>query len=130
MEKKIEYPKLPKVFKRKWVKALRSGKYDQGRGKLYRAGENDYCCLGVACVVDKIPLKRIQGKSVIAQLENESNNLKILNGEDRKSDDLVDILVSMNDNVTASTYNQFMGGKYWEKQRSFKQIANWIEHNL
>ena len=31
----------------KWVEALRSGKYRQGRGQLQTAGR--YCCLGVAC---------------------------------------------------------------------------------
>jgi hypothetical protein len=34
-----------KVIK-KWVKALRSGKYKQGTGKL-RDEENNFCCLGV-----------------------------------------------------------------------------------
>ena len=34
---------------KKWVEALRSGKYSQGKGTLQnRAG---YCCLGVACDV-------------------------------------------------------------------------------
>jgi hypothetical protein len=32
---------------RKWVKALRSGEFEQGRGRL-RDGDR-YCCLGVAC---------------------------------------------------------------------------------
>ena len=32
---------------KKWVKALRSGKYKQGIGQL-RSGEK-FCCLGVAC---------------------------------------------------------------------------------
>jgi hypothetical protein len=32
-----------------WVKALRSGKYSQGRDSLQTEG--GYCCLGVACVV-------------------------------------------------------------------------------
>lgn len=35
-------------IKRKWIEALRSGKYAQGRGSL-RVGENAYCCLGVLC---------------------------------------------------------------------------------
>ena len=34
---------------KKWVAALRSGKYKQGRGVLCRNGQ--YCCLGVACEV-------------------------------------------------------------------------------
>ena len=36
-------------IKAKWVKALRSGKYQQGRAFLERAGA--YCCLGVLCKV-------------------------------------------------------------------------------
>jgi hypothetical protein len=34
---------------RKWVEALRSGKYQQTTGALCRDGK--YCCLGVACEV-------------------------------------------------------------------------------
>lgn len=33
---------------RKWVEALRSGDYQQGRFDL-RTSDNCYCCLGVAC---------------------------------------------------------------------------------
>ena len=40
-------------FKAAWVAALRSGKYEQGRGAL-RTGDT-YCCLGVACdLIDPI----------------------------------------------------------------------------
>lgn len=41
---------------RKWVDALRSGDYRQGRGAL-RSGyepETSYCCLGVACDVSDV----------------------------------------------------------------------------
>lgn len=34
-------------IKAKWVAALRSGKYKQGRGRL-RSGD-EFCCLGVLC---------------------------------------------------------------------------------
>lgn len=34
---------------KKWLKALRSGKYEQGKNQL--AGDNRFCCLGVACEV-------------------------------------------------------------------------------
>ena len=37
---------IPRI-KKLWVKALRSGKYKQGRNALCHAGR--YCCLGVLC---------------------------------------------------------------------------------
>lgn len=40
--------KLSKKVKDKWVKALLSGKYEQGKEKLYNTIDNTYCCLGVA----------------------------------------------------------------------------------
>lgn len=36
---------------KKWLKALRSGKYRQTRGKL--KGKVGHCCLGVACEIAK-----------------------------------------------------------------------------
>lgn len=41
--------KLPITFKKKWVEALRSGKYQQVKGYLRRG--SGFCCLGVACDV-------------------------------------------------------------------------------
>ena len=42
---------MDQEFKAKWVEALRSGEYKQGRGylKVTENGEARYCCLGVAC---------------------------------------------------------------------------------
>jgi len=39
---------MNKRIKSKWLKALRSGKYEQGKYNL-RDSENKYCCLGVLC---------------------------------------------------------------------------------
>lgn len=39
-------------LKSKWVDALRSGKYKQGRGYLCR--DDAYCCLGVLCDISGI----------------------------------------------------------------------------
>ena len=41
---------MDKTLKQKWVNALRSGKYKQGR-ILFRNINNEYCCLGVLCDV-------------------------------------------------------------------------------
>lgn len=44
---------LNKDLARRWVAALRSGEYQQCKGQLgrTRAGESEYCCLGVLCEV-------------------------------------------------------------------------------
>lgn len=39
---------MKKNIAMKWVKALRSGKYKQGRDRL-RTENNKFCCLGVLC---------------------------------------------------------------------------------
>ena len=39
---------------RKWVAALRSGKYRQARGYLCHKSELRYCCLGVACLISNL----------------------------------------------------------------------------
>lgn len=42
-----------RFFLEDWPKALKSGKYEQGKGGLYdryeTGGRDVYCCLGVAC---------------------------------------------------------------------------------
>jgi len=113
---KKEKPKLPKAFKKKWVAALRSGKYKQGIGSLYDANEDTYCCLGVAgkiCGIDVPNLtywdsKKIN-KSIIAK-----GLPKILIGD---NNDLVSKL---------SNWNDGEGGPKW----SFKKIAAYIERYL
>lgn len=38
---------MKKAVAKVWVEALRSGKYEQGKGALKQ--DNKYCCLGVLC---------------------------------------------------------------------------------
>lgn len=45
-------------LKEKWVKALRSGKYVQGKYNLFNG--YGYCCLGVLCVVQGKQLDELQ----------------------------------------------------------------------
>ena len=40
--------KLDPEFKAKWVKALRSGEYAQGKCMLFNPENNTFCCIGVA----------------------------------------------------------------------------------
>jgi hypothetical protein len=39
---------MREAVKKKWVEALRSGKYKQGKGVL-RDDDSNFCCLGVLC---------------------------------------------------------------------------------
>lgn len=108
MAKKAIFGKLPKRFKNRWLKALRSGKFEQGNNYLYN-GET-YCCLGVAsCIATGNKPK--QGQQYIS--ERNLKTPKILRG----GNNLTDLLADMNDGR-----NRF--------KMSFKSIANWIEKNL
>lgn len=49
--------KLPEDFKAKWVAALRSGEYKQGKYLLHDEGR--FCCLGVACRVAGLDINLI-----------------------------------------------------------------------
>lgn len=45
---------MDKALKKKWVSALRSGKYKQGKDRLRQTnthGETVFCCLGVLCEI-------------------------------------------------------------------------------
>jgi hypothetical protein len=58
---------MDKEIKEKWLKALRSGEYKQGRNLLYQSKidgtEERYCCLGVLCDVLNVPREEIIAKS-------------------------------------------------------------------
>jgi hypothetical protein len=106
-----------KRLKRKWVEALRSGKFKQGRGYLRRVeGINDdgneeesYCCLGVlSCVMNGVrpPMRMLLGNT---QLKRAG-----------LTPDKQYLLADMNDG----------SGEHFLKARSFKQIASWIDKNL
>ena len=40
---------MKKVTKKKWIAALKSGDFKQGKGQLRH--RDNYCCLGVLCVI-------------------------------------------------------------------------------
>lgn len=48
--------KMRPEVKKKWVAALRSGKYEQSTGALRK--EDGYCCLGVLCDLHRKTIKK------------------------------------------------------------------------
>ncbi len=111
--------KLPKVFKRKWLKALRSGEYDQGKGKLFCDGK--YCCLGVA---DEICGYSPSTESGI--LPDHDKTPEIL----RKDSIVKSYLMSMNDGTRIGRSSPLYDEIEYGVKYSFDEIANWIEKNL
>lgn len=107
---KIKYPKLPKAFKNKWLKALRSGKIKQGKSYLKRPGENSYCCLGVA---GKISGASNFGNCAFILPGRGIRGIKRIPDQLKGSDGLPEKLANMND-----------------EGKSFKKIAAWIEKHL
>lgn len=122
---KETYRKLNPVLKAQWLKALRSGKYAQAQGALYKGGTHGgYCCLGVLCDVkgrlDKSNLKGINLRIDIKSKEKmpkingntliSSSSHWIPTWVDRKAQS---VLAVMND-----------------KGDDFKTIAKWIAKNL
>lgn len=91
----------------KWVEALRSGEYEQGRGRLRvtdNAGDS-FCCLGVACEIGlatQDPMTQFVRTDFLSSLE-QRRLARWNDGEDVNGQPI----------------------KRW----SFKKIANWIEKN-
>jgi hypothetical protein len=106
------------ALKSKWVKALLSGDYKQGRGLLHDDADNTNCCLGVLCEVvakEDPRIQRTQGGysfnkkvSVKTDLSNVMRRHFGLTWEDEGD------LIEMND----------------VKGNSFFDIAVYIEQNL
>jgi len=95
---------------KRWVKALRSGRYKQTREKLGSL-ENGFCCLGLACHI-----KKIKFYEETSYPPNENIRLKTLFGVRFKYS--MRTLVAMNDG----------GNSYLE--HSFKEIADVLEGKM
>lgn len=107
--------KLNKWAKRKWVRALRSGEYKQGKYRLVavKGDSFSHCCLGVfVCeMVPEFVKKNADGSiGVDGKIGGIPDDLAILYGLDRGTQS---ILMGKNDSG-----------------QPFAQIADWIEENL
>jgi hypothetical protein len=110
--KKKDTNKLPIAFKRKWVKALRSGKYEQATGTMYSPDANGYCCLGVACVINGINHRYLQHGYPKHSFTSVPSLLRT--DKEGNENDIMGQLVDLNDT----------------EKKTFKEIATYIEKNL
>lgn len=101
-------------LKTKWVKALRSGKYKQGNGQLKLMG-GEYCCLGLLCEIHPDgkwmngirPVYRFEGESAWAYLPN-----------------------VLRERIGIDPFEEIDVAKLNDANKSFDEIADWIEENL
>ena len=104
-------------IKAKWVEALRSGRYRQGKSVLCRpstTGELHYCCLGV--LGEEMGLLSKQGHCDWKSWGAEGNlgSIPDNDAEELGLDGKQSPLIGMND----------------REGKSFNEIADWIEVNL
>lgn len=116
MKKEIKQKLGP--IQKKWVKALRSGKYKQTNGKL--RDERGFCCLGVACEVVGMKAQKnrhgeyLYGKQFGITPETARRAIKLRNSNGTPcSGDVSFSLTELND----------------EKGYSFSQIADVLEQS-
>lgn len=113
---------IKKKWKDKWVKALRSGKYKQGKEKLHQKTPNGdiWCCLGVFCDVvapeewEEYDSDYAYDGSTFLPNFDFRKKVKLVKSSDIELDEKFSFLANMNDH----------------KHKTFKQIANYIEKYL
>jgi hypothetical protein len=105
---------IDKEFVKKWVAALRSGKYKQVKERLTN-GKGGYCCLGVACKLKSLPRFRY-GLSYFYSSVAHNNDL-LLPREIRQD-------------IGLDEYFQTELSSMNDEGSSFKEIADYIEREL
>ena len=100
-------------IKQNWIDALRSGDFKQGRYALFNSSTNTYCCLGVLCEITLQPLQHFDSR------------VKLYNNEQTSLSSNFLLTIGMGDGVqkTLMSLNDL-------DNKSFNEIADWIEENL
>ena len=116
---------MNKSIAKKWVKELRSGRYEQG---VYRLVDNkdNFCCLGVLCnlAIDEGIGKWVKGSSGWAFRTAADIDDQILPLEVRKWAGMYSSSGMLNDGTLECLTDLNDAGK------SFKQLADIIENNV
>lgn len=102
---------MDKELKAKWIEALRSGQYKQGKGQLRDTPSDTYCCLGVLLTVANEPFL-----SAVTLKGAQEEKFGISTEQRCK-------LESMNDGIDER-------GRQGGREYDFSEIADYIEANL
>ena len=118
---------MVKEVKEKWINALRSGEYEQGKGKLRK--DNNYCCLGVLCDIYN---KETGDGEWVLKYKLGDNNVFNFNTNRESVDDVLSYnianwagLVNNNPNIITKAIAGIN-----DDGATFEEIANLIETHL
>lgn len=120
----METQKLNPEFKAKFLAALRSGEYKQGKHTMYDASTDSLCCLAVAGVVCGIPKEEFKGIQIL-NLEYDAYA-----GEQEAA--VKAIAVGYPEILVRKSIGSIavMLAQKNDEGQSFTQIADWIDANL
>ena len=108
---------MDREIRDKWIAALRSGKYQQGRCTL-RDKQNKFCCLGVLCDITSPEGWKLPKGRKLYYMYNSSGYIRDEHGKFLfLSEGEQNQLTAMNDGLIG-------------KPKTFLEIADWIEANL
>jgi hypothetical protein len=108
-------------LRRKWVEALRSGKYQQGKGAL-RNSDNRYCCLGVLCDIVGVPSELPEDSDHYIFTTKDNGKISgYLNPE-------IAAMVGLKSVVGGGTSGMSLAGMN-DRSTPFTEIADVIENN-
>lgn len=108
---------------KKWVSALRSGKYEQGQE--YLNSQNKFCCLGVLCEVAKK-----NGVELKIEVDEEDNTVSYNGSNGVLSKPVMNWAGIQNicgSYINSRNQEMTLTGLNDTQRMSFKQIANIIE---
>lgn len=123
--------KLPKESTERWLQALRSGEYKQGKKSLFIPKDNSFCCLGVWCDINLTEYKKEWEKDEwLGQ-----GNYPIQDSDLVGCDGLPYILACMNDVGPGTAKKELIEKRFKEigiqeevkSEYTFNDIADFIE---
>jgi hypothetical protein len=123
---KPKFPKMNPEVKAKWLAALRSRKYKQGKDTLH-AGDR-FCCLGVLCDISDLGIWDLPGTS--EELLSDGRDYKVTGnpGGATKFSVYKWAGLNMHDSLHRKAICHL--SRMNDTGKKFYQIARWIERNL
>ena len=127
---------MKKDVAKKWVKALRSGKYKQGECYLKQLNDNGqakHCCLGVLCELYNESMRQNHKKTLSTKIRSKnSTDCVTFNNKENELPKIVMKWADIKDSIGCYTIETEVGslGHKNDIGITFNTIANFIEKNV